>query len=703
MIQKIRNNMSWLLIPLVGLALLSFILMDANFSPGGGNNNIGSINGEDISSDVFNDKLRSAYRGQSTGHAQVNQVWSYFLDTEVVCKEARAMGLGVSAAEMDELLFGINKSPIIIQAFTNPNTGQIDNQALEAYRSKTNVDGTAMANDQLKWWSYVKELVSNEKLKEKYLNIAVKGLNVPSWEADMMAERNAEVIDFAYVKIPFLNIDDAKVNPSDADYKRYIKENAAKLETNEEQRRVSYVVLDVIPTSDDSLDVRNEVEKISDLMAQAEDDALFAQSYAGQYTDAYVEYSTLSSDIKEAVEAAENGDVVGPYLDGSQYKVAKVLDKKVIADSVRARHILLSANSQEELIAITQTLETYKSQVENNEMSFDSLAIQYSIDGSAKDGGDLGMRGRATGLVPAFENAILYNLEEGEMDIVYTQFGAHLIQVTDKKYIGKDEMVKVSYVGRNIIPSSSTLDDAEVQAINFIDAGDLEALGVLAAEQNLAVRTSNAFKSFDNFLTNLGTDADARNIIRWAFGNDRSLGTDVRVGDVASKFYSFRNPVTNATDKFVVVALESVIGEGVPSVSDAKVSSELNVMNMLKGDLMKDEIKGTDLASIARTYGVAVDTARNVNFSSSLISGLGSEPKVIANAFTSAPNQVSPVIVGKSGVFVIMPLTAVRGGQGDSAGLKRTNLSQLQGQVRTRLINEVKVDAKVDANLSLMY
>ena len=303
MIQKIRNNMSWLLIPLVGLALLSFILMDANFSPGGGNNNIGSINGEDISSDVFNDKLKSAYRGQSTGHAQVNQVWSYFLDTEVVCKEARTTGLGVSAAEMDELLYGINKSPIIIQAFTNPNTGQIDNQALEAYRSKTNVDGTAMANDQLKWWSYVKELVSNEKLKEKYLNIAVKGLNVPSWEADMMAERNAEVIDFAYVKIPFLNIDDAKVSPSDADYKRYIKENAAKLETNEEQRRVSYVVLDVIPTSDDSLDVRNEVKKISDLMAEAEDDALFAQSYAGQYTDAYVEYSTLSSDIKDAVEA----------------------------------------------------------------------------------------------------------------------------------------------------------------------------------------------------------------------------------------------------------------------------------------------------------------------------------------------------------------------------------------------------------------
>jgi peptidyl-prolyl cis-trans isomerase D len=695
--------MSWLLIPLVGLALLSFILMDANFSFGGGNNNVGSINGEDISYELFNDKLRSAYRGQSTGHAQINQVWSYFLDTEVVCKEARAMGLGVSDAEMDELLFGVNRSPIIVQAFTNPNTGQIDVQALEAYRTKTNADGTAMTNDQLKWWSYVKELVSNEKLKEKYLNIAVKGLNVPSWEAEMMADRNTEVVDFAYVKIPYLNIDDSKVNPTDADYKKYIKENQAKLESKEEQRRVSYVVFDVVPTSEDSLDVKNEVAKIATLMGEAEDDALFAQSYAGQYSDAYVEYSTLSSDIKEAVEAAENGTVVGPYLDGSQYKVAKVLDKKVIADSVRARHILLNATNQEELIAVTQALETYKSQVENNEMSFDSLAIKYSVDGSASAGGDLGMKGRATGFVPQFENSILYNLEEGEMEIVYTQFGAHLIQVTEKKYISNDEMVKVSYVGRNIIPSSNTLDEAEVEAINFIDAGDLDALRAMATEKNIAVRSSNAFKSFDNFLTNLGTDSDARNIIRWAFGNDRTVGTDVRVGDVSSRLYSFRNPVSNATDKFVVVALESVIGEGVPSVAEAKVSSELNVVNMLKGEMMKNEVKGTDLASIAKTYGVAVDTARNVNFSTSLVAGLGSEPTVIANAFASTPNQVSPVIVGKSGVFVIMPLTAPRGGQADVTGIKRSSLSQIQGQVRTRLVNEVKADAKVNKNLSLMY
>ena len=55
--------MSWLLIPLVGLALLSFILMDAQFSLGGGANEVGAINGESISYETFNDKLRSAYRG----------------------------------------------------------------------------------------------------------------------------------------------------------------------------------------------------------------------------------------------------------------------------------------------------------------------------------------------------------------------------------------------------------------------------------------------------------------------------------------------------------------------------------------------------------------------------------------------------------------------------------------------------------------
>lgn len=703
MIQKIRNNMSWLLIPLVGLALLSFILMDAQFSLGGGANEVGAINGESISYETFNDKLRSAYRGQSTGHDQVNQVWSYFLDTEVVCKEARAMGLGVSDAEMEELLYGVNKSPIIIQAFSSPQTGQLDQQALEAYRSGTNLDGTDMATDQLKWWSYVQELVANEKLKEKYVNIATKGMYVPTWEAELLAQRNAESVDFAYVKIPYLNIDDSKVNVTDADYKRYIKENQTKLEAPEEQRRVAFVTVDIAPTAQDSLDIKNEVAEIGTRMAAAEDDAQFAQSYAGEYTDAYVEYSTLNSAIQEEVENAALGTVVGPYFDGTQYRVAKVLDKKVIADSVRARHILLRANTQEEALAATQTLETYKSQVENNEMSFDSLAIQYSADGSASSGGDLGMVGRRTGFVAPFENAILYNLEEGEMEIVYTQFGVHLIQVTDKKYISNDEMVKVSYVGRNIIPSSETLDNAEAIAINFTDAADIDEMRTMASEQNLVVRTSNAFKSFDNFLSNLGTGGDARNIIRWAFGNDRTVGTDIQPGDVASRLYTFNNPVTNATDKFVVVALESVVGKGVPSVAEAKVSSELNVINMLKGELMQSEITGTNLADIAREYGVAVDTASNVSFSAGLINGLGSEPKVIAKAFNATPGQVSDVIVGKSGVFVIQPITAPRTGQADASSVKRSSVTQLAGQVSTRLVNDAKANAKVESKLSKVY
>ena len=704
MIQKIRNNMSWLLIPLVGLALLSFILMDANFTFGNGGNDVGSINGEDVSYELFNDKLRSAYRGQSTGYAQINQVWSYFMDTEVVVKEAKAMGLGVSNAEMDELLYGVNKSPIIMQAFTSPQTGQIDNQALEAYRSETAIDGTPMTSEQLKWWYYVKELVKNEKIKEKYLNIAVKGMNVPNWEAEMMAARNTESVDFAYVKIPFLNIEDSKVNVTDADYKRYIKENQTRLKTTEELRRVAYVSFDVIPSSEDSLAVKNEVSEISSRMADTEDDAMFAQSYGGVYTDAYTEYANLPAAISEEIKTAEKGSVVGPYLDGNQYKVAKVLDRKIIADSVQARHILLSVNSQEEMVSATATLEEFKRQIEANEVSFDSLAIQNSVDGSASNGGDLGMRGRNTGFVPAFENSVLYNLEEGEMEIVYTQFGAHLIQVTDKKYISNDEMVKVSYVGRNIIPGNSTLDVAEEMAVNFIDAGDIDALRAMAAEKGLLVRSSNAFKSFDNFLTNLGTDGDSRSIIRWAFGNDRNVGTDVQLGDVSSKVYTFTDAATSAVNKYVVVALESVQKKGVPSVADAKASNELNVINMVKGELMEKEIKaGSNLVDIARTYGVAVDTVRNVNFASAMVAGVGSEPKVIASAFNANPNQTTGAIVGKTGVFVLMPLSSPRTGAADAAGAKRTAISQIQGQVRTRLINEVKAKANVESNLSMIY
>ncbi len=90
-------------------------------------------------------------------------------------------------------------------------------------------------------------------------------------------------------------------------------------------------------------------------------------------------------------------------------------------DQVRASHILVK--TEEEAQEIQQKLKSGE--------SFEELAKEYSIDGSAQSGGDLEYFSKGR-MVKPFEDAA-FALEVGEIsDIVQTQHGYHIIKLTDK-------------------------------------------------------------------------------------------------------------------------------------------------------------------------------------------------------------------------------------------------------------------------------
>ena len=73
---------------------------------------------------------------------------------------------------------------------------------------------------------------------------------------------------------------------------------------------------------------------------------------------------------------------------------------------------------------------------------FAKLAKEYSTDTSASQGGDLGFTPRGQ-LVPEYEDAA-FSLPAGEVsDLVRTQFGYHIIKVTDKKREGLATLAEV--------------------------------------------------------------------------------------------------------------------------------------------------------------------------------------------------------------------------------------------------------------------
>lgn len=102
----------------------------------------------------------------------------------------------------------------------------------------------------------------------------------------------------------------------------------------------------------------------------------------------------------------------------------------------RARHILIQlatgADPAEEAEAVARA-EALLARVRENESAFADIAEAESEDpGSARNGGDLGFFGRGV-MVPAFEDAV-FAMEKAQIsDVVRSDFGLHIIQLTEIK------------------------------------------------------------------------------------------------------------------------------------------------------------------------------------------------------------------------------------------------------------------------------
>ncbi len=147
--------------------------------------------------------------------------------------------------------------------------------------------------------------------------------------------------------------------------------------------------------------------------------------------------SRLPDPFVEAVRGLKVGEVAPAVLQtGAGFHVLKLVEKReekdVYISQTRARHILMRPTPQSPPEAVQRQLLDMKRQVENGSRRFEDLARQFSLDGSAEQGGDLGFAAPGT-YVPEFEMA-MNALKPGAISPpVPTRFGIHLIQVVERK------------------------------------------------------------------------------------------------------------------------------------------------------------------------------------------------------------------------------------------------------------------------------
>ena len=232
-LQKIRTKAGLLVAIVIGVSLAAFILGDMFQS---GNSlfqknqlKIGEIDGESVQYPEFQQKveeLGEIYR-MNTQQSQLDdntwvqireQTWQTLIQEKVMGDVYDRLGIDVSSEELFDMLQGSNLHPIVQQLFANPNTGQVDRNAIVNFLK--NLD-TGVDPEQRQYWLYLEQQIVQDRIRSKYSNMVGKGLYVTTEEAqNSLAARNKQ-INLDYIWLNHNSVADSQVVVTDKDLRSY--------------------------------------------------------------------------------------------------------------------------------------------------------------------------------------------------------------------------------------------------------------------------------------------------------------------------------------------------------------------------------------------------------------------------------------------------------------------------------------------------
>jgi peptidyl-prolyl cis-trans isomerase D len=652
-LSNIRQR-SGLMIAVIAFALFAFIIGDL-FSSGGFSStskDVGSINGKDISFEDFRIKVSNVEKsGQGiTSTAAANRVWEQEVSLALLTSEFDKLGLRVGEKHIMEILKvdqNIGKNPMFLNA-----VGMFDNAKFNEY-FKSNPNQA----------QYLKDIEKDAELNSKFqmYNTLIKSaVYTTVSEGKLKYEMEADKVSFTYVGGLYSTIKDSDVKVTDAEVLEYMKKNEKRFKADE-SRELEYVLIEDKASKEDEDEVKRKINTLlsgSVVFNQAtgKNDTLagfkaatntidFVNSNSDvAYDSTYIAKKDLPAIDAEQLYNLAPGAVYGPYIFGKYYCISKSMGKK-LGVNAKASHILISyegtqvPNKKEERTKeeARAKAETIIAQVNANPDSFLMLAFTNSDDSSAQQGGDLGYFG-PNQMVKPF-NDFVFNNSIGKVGLVETAFGFHIIKITDKQ-----DGIRLATVAQKMEASEATSDKMFAQATKFeIDAADKD-FNKVAKGLGLTVSPAVPVKAMDE---NFGPLGNQRSIVRWAFEGDSKVGA-VKRFEVANVGH-------------VIARVKSIDDSGLVPVTQARSYVESILKNKKKAELIKAKMTGTSLEAIAKATGSTVLQADDVTLENPvLVGGIGSEPKVVGNAFALVANKLSAPIEGNTGVYVVKNIKTVK-------------------------------------------
>lgn len=283
--------------------------------------------------------------------------------------------------------------------------------------------------------------------------------------------------------------------------------------------------------------------------------------------------------------------------------------------------------TEDDWLRVQKEAESIKAKIDAGD-DFAEMAKAYSEDGSAKNGGDLGVFKKGS-MVPEFEQAA-FSLEPGQVsEPVRTRFGWHIIKVFSKKQDVSGDEVQASHILLRVQPSTETTDQMFRTANKVLD--ELSGGDLAAAAAGLGLKTEMTGTFTKNApIPKIGTD---RKINEFAFKNE--------VGAIS--------PIYETDSAIVIAKVVERTPAGIAPLELAKPTVRRDVVNQMAMDACRSDMErvaaqinaGTLFETAGKDAGyppITTDLISREGF----IAGIGGDPYIIGSLFNLAnPGDVS--------------------------------------------------------------
>lgn len=643
------------LVVIIALALFSFVLSGVignGSSSLKGETNIATVNGVDITREDFMKKVETTQRslGSNSPTTQaMNIVWQRELRRVLLEEQYGALGLTVESAQINNAL-SINLANNT--AFQNE-SGLFDEGIMQEYIASAKAAAESGNPQVYQSWLDFERSTASTVLETAYFSLVKGGLITTFLDGEQEYHFQSDKINLEYLQIPYSKIADEDVPVTNSEIEKYIKSHSTNFEVDPKVD-IQYVSYSEDPSADDYELAKTEIAALLvDKTVAGETIPGFANTtksveFANAnsdlgYIDVWWFKNTLPQAVADTIITMNVNEVYGPYEDKGTFNLSKVIEIRQMADSAKAKHILIRfeglQTAPQDVVRTKEDAKTLADSILNvvkrDRSKYESLAADFSEDLSNKDdGGDLGYftPGR---MVQDFNDFVFEN-KIGDIGVVETNFGFHIIEIEDQKNLQK--VVKVASVIKKIEPSEKTINEVFSNATKFelaIKDGDFNAL---ASERGLTTRPVNKIGELDANIPGVGNN---RSIVSWAFNEETEIGGVRRF---------------NIPNGYVVVQLTRRNPKGLLSIAEASVTVTPILRNEKKAKKIRESISSSDINEVATSQNVSVLKADAITMVSPILAGAGREAKVVGAAFGLKVNGTSNLIDGEKGVYMVRVL-----------------------------------------------